>query len=59
MKKIDRLYESEADKFLKSFDTQPGATSPSRRQEESKYKDVNKRRDEVVEDQGTPIWKGF
>lgn len=51
-----RDYVSEIDRFLKECDQSPGASSESRRAEESKYRVIGKKQTDKDAEEPTKLW---
>ncbi len=53
-------YVSEAGKFLESLESIEGASTPARKAEEEKYRDIMGKRDNIeVKTDKSKLWEGF
>lgn len=60
IKTVQRIgYISEIDQFLKDFDENNPELSNSRLKEINKHQKIFAKRDAVIEDVSSPIWKEF
>lgn len=59
MKKKRRDYLSDIDSFLRTFDEKRSVLPLSRQKEREKHQRLFAKRDGVVEEETTSIWKGF